>query len=244
MDRRRFLLMLPPLALASCGRGSGKSSEAQQGRQRGGATVSITRVSRTPTPRPTPPPQVCLVTREKGVPATYVPPDLVALPADQSFGVVQLRSEAAGALLQLLGAAQGDGQRLVAVSGYRSYDEQVAVLEEEIRNYGELQARRQVAEPGHSEHQLGVAVDVTAARMPDLDQSLGQAPEGRWLAAYAPRFGFVHSYPLGKEAITGYIYEPWHIRYVTVPLAQRIVASGLTVTEYLPRFGMSGCPNL
>ena len=85
-------------------------------------------------------------------------------------------------------------------------------------------------------------MDVSVPRKPFvLDQSFGGEPEGRWLAANAHRFGFVISYPAGKEAITGYIYEPWHIRYVGVPLAEQIVASGLTLTEYLPQHGMAGC---
>jgi D-alanyl-D-alanine carboxypeptidase len=99
-----------------------------------------------------------------------------------------------------------------------------------------------VADPCHSEHQLGVAVDVAAARDPtNLEQSFGDTPEGRWLAANAPAYGFVISYPKGKEAVTGYVYEPWHVRYVGLPLAQQIVASGQTLTEYLPAHGPAAC---
>lgn len=234
------MLALPLLALAACSRGS---TTAEQPRQAPGS-VSIARATPTPSPTPTPP-QLCLVTREKGVPPTYEPRDLVALPADLSIGgTVELRQEAAQALVPLLTAAQQEGQRIVAVSGYRSYTYQQTVLTQEIKNYGEAQARRQVAEPGHSEHQLGVAVDVTSARLPDLEDAFGAAPEGRWLAANAARFGFVISYPAGKEAITGYVYEPWHIRYVGVPLAQEVVASGLTLTEFLSTRGMGGCPDV
>lgn len=243
MNRRRLLLALPALALAAC---SGKTQSAPLAhtpdRQRE-ATVFIRRVTRTPAPSPTPPPpQLCLVTREHGVGETYVPPDLVTLPAESSIGVQQMRQEAAGALLQLLDAARAEGLRLVAVSGYRSYQDQAATLQREIRNFGEAQARRQVAAPGHSEHQLGLAVDVTTARNPDLAEAFGNEPEGRWLAANAARFGFVISYPAGKEAITGYIYEPWHIRYVGTAIAQQVIASGLTLTEFLPARGMAGCP--
>jgi D-alanyl-D-alanine carboxypeptidase len=232
-----FLLLLS-LAPAACGRDGGDR------------TVAIARLTPTPSPvrataSPTPaPPQLCLVTRERSVPASYVPPDLVVLPADQSVRPgVQLRREAAQALLQLLAAAREAGVPMLALSGYRSYSHQAQVLEDEIRAYGEAQARRQVAEPGHSEHQLGVAVDVTTARKPfDLDQTFGGEPEGIWLAANAARFGFVISYPLGKEAITGYVYEPWHIRYVGVPLAQQVLISGQTLTEFLSARGMADCP--
>jgi LAS superfamily LD-carboxypeptidase LdcB len=219
-----------------------RATEAPEG------TVSITRTTpaRAPTPTATPtppPPQLCLVTREKGVPPSYVPADLVTIPTDYTVRAgVQLRKEAAGALLRLFAAALNDGHVLLANSGYRSYEDQVEVMRQEIRNYGEAQARRQVAEPGHSEHQLGLAMDVSVPRKRfELDQSFGGEPEGQWLAANAQRFGFVISYPAGKEQVTGYIYEPWHIRYVGEPLAQQIVDSGLTLTEYLPSHGMSGC---
>lgn len=239
---KRILLLLPVLALAACGGDPAPITQAQQ--QQPAAAISITRAPATPSPSPTPPPQLCLVTRERGVPATYVPSDLEPLPLDQSVAAgIRLRREAAQALLQLLGAAREAGHHLLVISGYRSYEEQQRVLEQEIRAYGAERARRQVAPPGHSEHQLGVAADVAPRRNPyDLDQSFGGEPEGQWLAAHSARFGFLISYPAGKETITGYIYEPWHIRYVGVPLAQQILVSGQTLTEYLPAHGMDGCP--
>jgi D-alanyl-D-alanine carboxypeptidase len=243
---KRFLsLLCLGLVLAAC---DGQSTPPrEQAQQQPTATVFIVRITatRTPTPTPTPPPlQLCLVTRERGVSESYVPLDLVTLPIDQSVRAgVQLRQDAAQALLQMFAAAREDGHMLLAQSGYRSFAEQEAVLRQEIKSYGEVQAKRQVAEPGHSEHQLGVAMDVSVPRKPyTLDQSFGGEPEGQWLAANAARFGFVISYPAGKETVTGYVYEPWHIRYVGAPLAETIVASGLTLTEYLPAHGMAGCP--
>jgi D-alanyl-D-alanine carboxypeptidase len=230
---RRLLLALLPLVLllTACGSGSDGS-------------VEIARVAPPPTPFPgPPPPRLCLVTRERGVTAAYVPDDLTTIPAEWSFSPgVQLRAEPAAALLRLFQTARLDGFELIAVSGYRSFQTQATTLLEEIRTYGETQARRQVAEPGHSEHQLGIAMDVTSRRDPGLlEASFGKTPEGQWLAANAPRFGFVVSYPEGKEQITGYIYEPWHIRYVGVQLAQEIARSGMTVTEFLPKRGLDGC---
>lgn len=241
-----FLLPVLALTLATC-ISQGSVPEPPHLAE---ATVAIIRVTvtRTPTPTPTsaptpPPPQLCLVTRERGIPAGYVPPDLVTIPPAYAVRQgIQLRREAAEALLRLFAAALNEGHVLLANSGYRSYDEQAEVLRQEIRLYGEAQARRQVAEPGHSEHQLGVAVDVSIPRRRFvLDQSFAEEPEGQWLAANAHRFGFVISYPAGKEAITGYIYEPWHIRYVGVEIAHQIVASGLTLTEFLSARGMAGC---
>lgn len=248
---RRSLLALPVLLLGyvACKRQE-TPPQASNPRPDATATFAITRITATPTPTPTstptpPPPQLCLVTRQRGISPAYVPPDLVPIPPEHtvSRSQVLLRKDAAEALVRMFNAAQADGYELLALSGYRSYAEQAEVLRQEIRTYGEAQARRQVAEPGHSEHQLGDAMDVTVPRKPyALDQSFGTEPEGLWVAANAPRFGFVISYPQGKEHITGYIYEPWHIRYVGTPLAERIAASGLTLTEYLPQYGMAGCP--
>ncbi len=177
--------------------------------------------------------------------SSYAPSDLIAFPVDLSVRKdVRVRRETARALQQLLAAARDEGHDLLALSGYRSYQEQREVLDQETRAFGAARAEQQVAPPGHSEHQLGVAVDVTTARKPyDLDQTFGAEPEGLWVAANAARFGFVISYPAGKSAVTGYVYEPWHIRYVGVPLAEEIAASGLTLTEYLPLHGMDGCPS-
>lgn len=241
---KRSLLLLPALLLAACGGKSQTNTPAQVRSGPGPATVVIRTVTRTPTPPPTPPPpQLCLVTQDRGISPSYVPPDLVTLPPAASVQTVQMRRDAAQALLQLFTAARADGQDILALSGYRSYDEQVQVLNQEIHDYGKEQAEKQVAPPGHSEHQLGVAVDVVTARAPyDLEDDFAATPEGQWVAANAPRFGFVISYPQGKENITGYIYEPWHIRYVGVPVAQQVAASGLTLTEYLPAHAMGGCP--
>ena len=189
-------------------------------------------------------PRICLLTRTQGVPATYKPQDLAILPKEVSVQPgVQLRGDAARGVQELIAAAWDDGQRLLALSGYRSYEEQRRLLEQETAAYGAALAQRQVAQPGYSEHQLGEAVDITSARAPyRLDESFAREPEGQWLAANAVRFGFVVSYPAGKEAVTGYVYEPWHVRYVGVSLAQQIVASGRTLMEHLPANRMDGCP--
>jgi D-alanyl-D-alanine carboxypeptidase len=247
MKRVAGLAVLVLLCAACGGSSAGTGSTPTPGQAAhvdASPTVSIVRQTPTPAAPPTPPPpQLCLVTRDRGVPAGYVPPDLVTLPSEWSVQTVQMSAGPARALLDLLAAAHNEGQELRALSAYRSYDEQQQVLTREISAYGATRAHMQVADPGHSEHQLGSAVDVTTARRPyDLDQNFGGEPEGRWLSANAARFGFVISYPLGKENITGYIYEPWHIRYVGIPLARQIVASGQTLTEFLPAHHMDGCP--
>lgn len=253
LSRRRLLGGIALLAAAAgtaCRGGDSKPPQARgpspgpSVRPTGEPTVWVDRITRTPTPPPTPPPQICLVTREKGVDATYIPNDLVNLPAAACVPgrIVGMREQAAQPLVRLVEAARREGFQLLALSGYRSYEEQQAVLDQEIARFGRTQAERQVAPPGHSEHQLGVAVDVVAASDPnDLDQLFGATPEGRWVAANAVKHGFVISYPADKERITGYIYEPWHIRWVGTQLAGQIAASGLTLTEFLPSRGMAGC---
>lgn len=191
-------------------------------------------------------PAVCLVTKQQGLNRAYVPPDLVVLPEGITIGEpVRLREEAADAVVRLVDTAKGEGQVLEALSGFRTYDEQDAVLKQVTTLVGRDNAAKQVAPPGHSEHQLGLAVDLNSMKTPyELRWQLGEEPEGRWLAKHAHRFGFVLSYPDGKEGITGYEYEPWHIRFVGAPLAEQVVASGLTLTEYLPKHNLAGqCPS-
>lgn len=167
------------------------------------------------------------------LPEECAPPDLVELPAERSTnGAQYLRSETADALLRLFDAAEAEaGYFFVANSAYRSYQTQVVVYNNAVAAFGQAYADRTSARPGHSEHQMGTTTDV-GARGLYLEDFVG-SPEADWLADNAARFGFVISYPDGKEHITGYTYEPWHIRYVGVDVAQQVVASGLTLHEFL-----------
>lgn len=92
---------------------------------------------------------------------------------------------------------------------------------------------RYSAVPGHSEHQTGLAIDVSGSdgKCAASDCFAG-TPEADWIAQHAPEYGFIIRYPEGKEAITGYKYEPWHIRYVGVDIAKDIAAQNLTLEEY------------
>jgi D-alanyl-D-alanine carboxypeptidase len=155
-----------------------------------------------------------------------------------SAEIQQLRRPAAEALMQMLSDARRDGVTIKVNSAYRSYDYQGTVLRAEIASFGCSRALMQVAAPGHSEHQLGLAADLTSEDVRwDLSDAFGQTPEGRWLAAHAVTYGFVLSYPEGKEATTGYISEPWHYRYVSPAVAQAIAISGKTPAEYLLGLG-------
>lgn len=248
---RRRLITLAAVGLggfvAACRGGGGSQPGVREATTPSPQAGSPPRTAEAGTPAPTAvagEPQ-CLVTKVQGLNPGYVPNDLAPLPARVLAGNnVQLRRNAADAVVKLIDAAGTDAQSLFVLSGFRSFQEQEQILQEEERLYGKSVAAKQVAPAGHSEHQLGLAADITSKRAPyDLAAEFGQWPEGRWLADNAARFGFVISYPQGKEAVTGYTYEPWHIRFVGLQLAEQVMASGLTLTEFLPKYNMTAsCP--
>lgn len=174
-----------------------------------------------------------VVNKERTIPADYVPPDLVTpdTPIDPSTDATQLSAAAADAFEALVSEAAAAGHQLQLTSGYRSYDEQQALYDRHVRDYGPEVAAQRAALPGTSEHQTGLAADVGLVGLPD-DQVFGDTAASAWVAANAHRFGFVVRYPQGKERITGYSYEPWHLRYVGVALATELHRTGLTMEEY------------
>ncbi|MEW9078513.1 M15 family metallopeptidase [Terrisporobacter glycolicus] len=141
----------------------------------------------------------------------------------------QMDETAAKALEELFQGAKEENIILLGSSAYRSYRSQVRVLNDEISSKGVNYANKYVAKPGNSEHQSGLAIDVTnEARCFDKT-----SPEAQWLANNAHRFGFILRYLEGKENITGYNYEPWHIRYVGKDAAKEIHKRNITLEEYL-----------
>lgn len=124
-------------------------------------------------------------------------------------------------------AAAADGISLWIVSGFRSYATQVSTYNHFVATYGQAFADTTSARPGHSEHQTGLAIDINL-----VDQSFGSTAEGIWVRENAHRFGFVIRYPQGKEHITGYMWEPWHLRYLGTGLATTLKNSGLTLEEH------------
>jgi D-alanyl-D-alanine carboxypeptidase len=168
-----------------------------------------------------------------------VPFDLVTVQNNIGY----LKREANDALNFLILAGQKDGVHLVPVSAFRDYKTQENVFNYHVQTLGLQEAERQSAKPGHSEHQLGTTVDVTSDiamhralvnRTSPLVEFIGTL-EAKWLEENAWKYGFIVSYPYGKESITGYMYEPWHIRYVTREVAARVAQSGITLGEYLLR---------
>lgn len=144
-----------------------------------------------------------------------------------------LEEEVAEALAALTAAAKADGVKLKVLSAYRSYAEQNRLLKAKIVEYGnEKLARRYVAEPGKSEHQTGLAVDLWDGSTRGV--AFRRTKAGKWLWKHAREYGFILRYPPGKEKITGYAYEPWHFRYIGTEHSMKFKAnSKKTLEEYL-----------
>ncbi|RYJ04698.1 MAG: D-alanyl-D-alanine carboxypeptidase family protein, partial [Actinomycetales bacterium] len=151
-----------------------------------------------------------------------------ALPA--TFGPGDLDPALVAAFQAMQAEAAASGFSLWILSGYRSHAHQTDNYTQRVAEVGQETADRGMARPGHSEHQTGLAIDVNS-----LSTSFGATPTGQWVAQNAYRFGFVVRYPDGKEAVTGFKYEPWHLRYLGVELATELTASGLTLEE---RYGL------
>lgn len=132
------------------------------------------------------------------------------------------------ALDALIAAAALDGVELFVRSGFRSFETQTDLYNRYVANDGKDEADRYSARPGYSEHQTGLAFDMNS-----LDESFAETTEGIWLAEHCTEYGFIIRYPKEKEAITGYMYEPWHIRYLGEDVAKAVAESGLCLEEYL-----------
>jgi D-alanyl-D-alanine carboxypeptidase len=163
--------------------------------------------------------------------ADYAPPDLIEVDAAGR----SLRALVVADLEALLAAAEANGVPLAIQSAYRSHGYQAGTFDSWVDQLGLEAALRTSARPGHSEHQLGTAIDFRSADGPpawDLDD-WGATPAGAWLAENGWRYGFVMSYPAGREGETCYDYEPWHHRYLGRNAAAAQHTSGLTLRAWL-----------
>lgn len=178
-----------------------------------------------------------LVNKQHSLDKTYAPQDLVTVDVPtvlENPEVNQLRKPAADALKEMFNKAKESGIKLYARSGYRSYKTQAALYKNYSTQHGEEAANRYSAKPGQSEHQTGLVMDITSESADlKLTEDFGKTEEGKWVSENAHQFGFIIRYPKGKEDITGYIYEPWHLRYLGVELATKVYQSELTFEEYL-----------
>ncbi|WP_259391966.1 M15 family metallopeptidase [Paenibacillus thiaminolyticus] len=178
-----------------------------------------------------------LVNKRHGLPPGYAPRDLIFPKVRTLTGMKSkrylLRREAAQALERLFAAAEREDIYLASVSAYRSSSTQAAVYGQYVHTEGSRRASSYSAAPGHSEHETGLAVDLSGSdgRCAVLD-CFADTKEAKWLGKHAHRFGYIIRYPRGKEEITGYQYEPWHLRYVGRDLAGRLAEEGITMEEY------------
>jgi zinc D-Ala-D-Ala carboxypeptidase len=178
-----------------------------------------------------------LVNKEHPVDADYKPDDLTEIKAyvpDRSETTRYMRAEAANAFGMLVDKAAADGAEIKMTTAYRSYDFQKILFDNSVAKEGEEKANTYSAKPGQSEHQTGLAVDVSSPSVDyQLSNDYGKTSEGKWIVDHAYRFGFILRFPKGKEDITGYQYEPWHLRYVGLTAAKEIHEQNLTLEEYL-----------
>lgn len=178
-----------------------------------------------------------VVNKDRSLPADYQPTDLVIPDVPFAFSEdlpkKYLRKEAAEHLEHLFKDAKKEGLNLVAQSGYRSYQRQETIFATNMIKNGKKHTDRTNAHPGQSEHQTGLAMDVTCSSINfGLLREFAHTPEGKWLKENAYKYGFVIRYPQGKEKITGYQYEPWHLRYIGKDVAEQIHLRNLTVEEF------------
>lgn len=178
-----------------------------------------------------------IVNKARRLPAGYVPSDLVVpyvrLQLSPRAERMHVRQVAAGPLQDLFTAAHNAGFDLELLSGYRSEAYQKKIYDRYVKK---LKARAAIAsaQPGYSEHQTGLAVDLD--RYKDLRclamPCFAAMPEAKWLADHAHEFGFIIRYEKDKEGVTGYEYEPWHLRYVGKELATELFLRRQTMEEF------------
>ena len=180
-----------------------------------------------------------LVNKEYYLSRDYVPDGLASIryyATDRSPEGRYMIKEAADQFNRMAEAAATDGFEIVMTTAYRSYGFQSTLYNNYVKAHGQTEADRFSARPGHSEHQTGLAVDISAPSVGyALTQDFEGTPEWDWLMEHAREYGFILRYPKGKTQITGYMYEPWHFRYVGVEPAKKIEESAITLEEYLSR---------
>lgn len=182
-----------------------------------------------------------LASRDRPLPSDFKAPNIVntEVAHGDSDQPMQVQKIIESPLKKLYAAAEDDGIELMLSSAYRSVSDQQALYDSFVAKQGQAMADLYVAKPGTSEHHTGLAVDfatASAACESDSDNcSLSQAA-ANWLLAQGPKYGFIQRYPEGKQPLTGVAFEPWHYRYLGIPLAKAVAASHLTYDEAIKQF--------
>lgn len=146
----------------------------------------------------------------------------------KSYAPGGLTSDANQAFTKLKSAAANENLNIWNQSGYRSYEDQERIYNNYVQRDGKDEADTYSARPGHSEHQTGLAIDLNT-----IDMDFEKTAEFTWVSENCYKYGFIIRYPKGKESVTGYQYEPWHLRYLGVETATAVYNSGLCLEEYL-----------
>ncbi|MRG87178.1 hypothetical protein GH754_12750 [Salinibacillus xinjiangensis] len=179
-----------------------------------------------------------LVNKSHALPEDYVPEELVIpdvlFTFEEQLPKKQMQKEAARALEEMFQQAKAENINLYAVSGYRSYERQDQIFQYNVNQHGEEYANQFSARPGESEHQTGLTMDITSRSANfGLIQQFGETKEGKWVAENAHQYGFIVRYPENQEDITGYIYEPWHLRYIGKEAAKEVYKRKVTLEEFV-----------
>lgn len=195
-------------------------------------TEQITQPEVTET-QPTEPETEATTTEQEEVTPTYINNILIVnksypLPKDYRPDNDELTPETSNAFDKMRVDAQAEGLNLYISSGFRSYEYQAQLYQRYADRDGYEKADTYSARAGYSEHQTGLAFDLNT-----IDDSFANTPEGKWVAENCWKYGFILRYPKGKEAQTGYQYEPWHLRYLGEDMAKKVYDSGLCLEEYL-----------
>lgn len=162
---------------------------------------------------------ILIVNKRISLPSTYNPGE---------------NKTARNALNEMFRDARKAGMHLVIRSGYRSYAAQKALYEQFVAKDGQQIAESYSAVPGQSEHQTGLAYDIGSRESAaNKDIQFGVTPESKWLQKNAHKYGFIIRYGKDKTNITGFQYEPWHVRYVGKTHAERLYKLGQSLEEYL-----------
>lgn len=177
-----------------------------------------------------------LVNRNNTLSSDYVPEELVLSEIDfinyiETRYLAKSTAESAKAMFE---DAKKDGIRLLGASGYRSYEVQENLYNSRVVNEGQEEADRYTAKPGQSEHQTGLALDILSEDYQEMDDNFDSTEAYAWLKKNCYKYGFILRYPQGKEDITGFLYEPWHYRYIgNSEVAKDIMDRNLTFEQYI-----------
>ncbi len=180
---------------------------------------------------------LAIVNKYHAVSADYKPADMVGIdPKLGTWSDMEMKKEAYDAYLKLHKAAKKRGYNLKICSAYRSYNTQASLFNSSLAAYGWKTTYIRSAYPGRSEHHTGLAIDITSASMGwGLTQDFAEYEDGKWLNENCHRYGYILRYLKGATEKTGYMYEPWHFRYVGKEAAKEIMEEGITLEEYVEK---------